>query len=207
MRIRISVWLTAILMLGIFAGAGTYAWFTAQIRSSNNAIRVGTLEIGAVTEIPQPLFCSSPRYEGDPYAIGEWYPGRLLFDQDRTLTIENIGTLPLKVYGISANMKNFNNPLNKLNAEEEFTNNLIITAKIRGQTYYEGSLKDLIQATRELKYDNSFINLYTDGPQDRKRVDINFNVMMSPSAGNNAQGVTATVDLIIHATQLAGPTQ
>lgn len=196
-----KLYLSLILVFFIcaLAGMGTYAWFTAQAMSDNNIYQLGTLSLYRHDEIPEPLFTSASRYDGDAYATGEWYPGKTLTD-DRYLIIENNGTLTARIYGISAVVKEFN-PTGNSEAYNEFVNNLIVTVKNRGNIYYSGPLIDLLNSTRSLRFNNEYIIIRSTGHEEQKKVKLDFTAKMDENADNDIQGVSATVDLIIHANQ------
>ncbi len=205
MKVRLSLLIIGVMVIGLLGGVGTYAWFTDQAVSSNNIFDVGTLEINPTPygEIPTPLF--STNYEDSTwntlFAVGEWYPGKKVPESgeaDRGIALHNTGSLSAKIYGVSAVMTDFITPEGHPNydgAKDEFSENMIITVKCNGEVYYQDTLKKLLTSIQPLS------NVNTLSPNPAICLDYNFEAEMSTEAGNIIQGTTATVDLIIHATQ------
>lgn len=202
MKAKISLMLIAVMIIGLFGGIGTYAWFTSSATSTENTFDAGSLEIEKIQygETPTPLFSTSyddPTWN-DLYAVGLWYPGKKVGGSDRSLTIHNSGTLPARVYGLSARMTNFITPSDCPDsdaAKEEFAEKMIITVKSAGTIYYQGTLKGLMESIKPFNQ-NIVLN-----PNPGITVDLNFEAELLTTAGNLVQGVEATVDLIVHATQ------
>lgn len=201
MKIKILSLVILVIAIGLFGGVGTLAWFVSQTSSGGNTFNVGSFEISETQygEIPTPLFSTS--YSNSTwdqlYAVGLWYPGKIVSGNDRSLSINNTGSLQAVIYGVSAEMKDFIVPENSSydEAKEEFTEKMIITVKMAGKVYYQGSLKDLLNAVQPLQ-DPIIVD-----PDPQFPISLDFEAELSTSAGNDAQGVEASVDLIIHATQ------
>lgn len=207
-------------LICVTAGIGTMAWFTSSATSNNNEFIAGTIIIdGDNTTVPLPLFKTA--YD-DPYYsnfnVGLWYPGKeVLGDSDdpdnpeRIYRIQNRGTLSAKVAGLSACVTMFSKDLDNYLIEDfntwpipvkdsyyEFVENLDIIVKGLGGEYFKGSLESLINDLQPLerKSDGYIITLNkTIG------ADLKLGAVMNTKADNKIQGVAATVDLIIHATQ------
>ncbi len=193
--------MTIIVLVCAVGGVGTYAWFVNSASSTDNTFETGTLSIDSHAEWPQSLFATQydDEYVNEDYAVGYWFPGKKVSGDDRTLMIKNTGTLPICVFGISAVMppEDFFNPSGEPDAYDEFAENLIVTVKVKDEIYYQGSLVALLEGIQPLRHsDNDYINV---NPQNM--TNLNFEAELSVGAGNAVQGVSATVDLIIHATQ------
>lgn len=212
-------WIAAILTLVLgcsLAGVGTMAWFTSTAASNGNEFQSGKLEVSIESddEIPKPLFKTSydgTVYEGIGWDVGFWYPGKIVND-GRSLEIKNTGTMPLRICGISAKITDFrknslvydftnpnNNSQEIVGAYNEFREKMIISV-IRGDTLlFKGSLKDLSESVQSLlKLDNTTVNTVLNVGGS---LEYDFEAEMLTSAGNSVQGTSATVDLIMHATQ------
>ncbi|EOD01701.1 SipW-dependent-type signal peptide-containing protein [Caldisalinibacter kiritimatiensis] len=206
MRFKISVIMLAVIALGVLGGIGTYAWFTSSATSEGNTFDVGEFKIETTPygEIPMPLFATSYSNENwnNKYATGEWYPGKKVPDDEtqRTLAIKNSGSLPARLYGISADIEEFIVPEGHSNpemAQSHFAQNMIITVNWEGTELYSGSLQDLINSEQSF---SQYITVQpSTDPSEVIRLD--FQAEMSTEAGNIIQGTSATVDLTIHATQ------
>ena len=204
---KLLILVSIIVVLSMSAGIATYAWFTSSATSANNTFTAGTLIITNESQYPTPLFSSN---EDDMWFVKYWYPGldtASAVGQDRHIVNKNNGTLKARVEGISAtaefyiiNPQNASERINvNTDSANEFKDNLIITVlnDTRENILYTGTLEQLMQdGYRKL---NSSILLQTSGSFSQSRLF--FNVKMSEDAGNKIQGVTADVDLIIHASQ------
>lgn len=209
MKAKISLMVITVMLIGLIGGVGTYAWFTSSATSTDNLFTAGTLRIEKTSilgEVPTPLFSTS--YSNDnwnaKYATGEWYPGKKVPEEgsnvQRSLMIHNTGSLVGRICGVSAVMKDFITPPGHpdLNgATEEFASNMIITIEWEGTILYHDTLQKLLTSTQPLIQDIT-IQPNTD-PSEVIR--LNYKAEMLTSAGNLVQGVEATVDLIVHATQ------
>ncbi|MGF7058952.1 hypothetical protein [Brassicibacter mesophilus] len=216
MKLKVSLLVVVVMIIGIARGIGTYAWFTSSATSNNNDFIAGILEInGDNTTEPSPLFKTD---YGDGYYsnynVGLWYPGKeVLGDSARNYTIENAGTLDVKIAGLSAEItvftKNSTNylvedidswPTDVKESYDEFVENLNIVVNNIGQEYFNGSLESLIDGPQPLKRrsDNYIITLNTT---NMKRANLSFGAFMHTAADNKAQGVNATINIIVHATQ------
>lgn len=208
-----------ILVIGLVsatAGVGTMAWFTSKATSENNEFNAGTLIIdGDNTTEPSPLF-KTDYGEGDysNYNVGLWYPGKKVIG--RNYTVENTGSLPAKIVGVSASVtsykkdgttyeiENFNNwPTNVKESYSEFITNLnIVVEREEGNRtyveYFNNTLESLINGPQPLKRvtDNYIITL-----NNSQRTNLEFGAEMLTSAGNSIQDVEANVNFTIHSIQ------
>ncbi|MDF2593140.1 MAG: hypothetical protein K0S75_2606 [Clostridia bacterium] len=198
-----------VIILSVSAGIATYAWFTSTANSNSNTFYAGNLSIDKIAEIPEPLFYTNPAYEGDENQTGVWYPGMKITGSE--MTIINNGNVDTRIFGVSAAMKNFNNPKNIPVAEKEFTESIIITVKtIRNRQEYilfNGSLSELLSGTQRLSYSEGYLDLIPDDknpntPDPQSKLRLIFEAQMDELADNDVQGVTADVDIIINATQV-----
>ncbi|MTI69374.1 MAG: hypothetical protein FH751_03830 [Firmicutes bacterium] len=215
MKIKLSILLIAVMIIGLIGGIGTYAWFSDRAVSSNNTFHAGTLTIdGDNTTEPSPLFKTS---YGDGYYsnydVGLWYPGKeILGTNCRNYTIENTGTLNAQISGLSAEITVFKKdstdylienidswPEDVKQSYDEFVQNLSIVVTNIGSKYYEGTLKSLITDIQPLERSDGYVIMLNT--TDMKRVNLNFGAVMSTEANNKIQGVSATVNIIIHASQ------
>lgn len=198
MKLKLSLILITIMLLGTLAGIGAYAWFTVQIQSNGNTIRTGTLMLETDDITPECLFYVEPLYNGDDYYVRQWYPG--LEVGDRSWSIKNIGTLEAKITGISAEVTY--NPENTLQeARDEFADNLLITIRYNKWIIYSGYLSELLSSTVPLtKPDGTPIILAPDFSKD-----FIFSARLDEDTGNKAQGIDATITFIIHGAQVGAP--
>ncbi|OGO79222.1 MAG: hypothetical protein A2Y23_01180 [Clostridiales bacterium GWB2_37_7] len=200
-----------VIMVSVSAGIATYAWYTSSATSTDNTFISGTVLITNSSQYPTPLFSSN---ENDMWFVKYWYPGldtANIAGQDRHIVIKNGGSLKARVEGISATAAFYTvdpqNPSERIHASadaaKEFKESLIVTVldDTRANTLYTGTLADLMQDG--YKKLNSNVLLQTSGSFNQTRLF--FNVKMSEAAGNEIQGVTADVDIVIHATQEHAP--
>jgi predicted ribosomally synthesized peptide with SipW-like signal peptide len=183
-----------VVMISASAGIATYAWFTSSATSTNNTFNAGTLLISKTSETPTPMF-HTDNLSMVNAGTGIWYPSKVV--KGRHMAVKNAGTLDASVYGISAVMHSFSGPNN--NSEDEFKENMIITVRYGLEfehVLYIGPLEDLMANTQKLQLENEYLVL---SPQDE--ITLEFQAEMSGAAGNDIQGATANVDIVIHATQ------
>ncbi|HYF75351.1 MAG TPA: SipW-dependent-type signal peptide-containing protein [Candidatus Nitrosocosmicus sp.] len=211
MKVRLIAAVLTLVLVCSLAGVGTMAWFTSSATSNVNTFESGRLEIrlGMPGEIPKPLFKTS--YDkGKQWDVGLWYPGKVVND-GRSLVVINSGTMPLRICGVSANITRFQKNSTVYNpgdpnlsrdikdAYNEFTDKMIIRVKRGNTLLYQGSLKSLtssVQSLLKLNKEDQNSLLEVEQP-----LEYDFEAEMLPEAGNAAQGASATVDLVMHATQ------
>lgn len=219
MRLKLSLIMLLVIVLGLLGGIGTYAWFTSSVSSEKNQIITGTIEIeGDNTTEPVPLF--KTYYDGDDsvYDVGLWYPGKeLLGENARNFTLRNVGTLKARIAGMSAEVTTFSKdgqeyltesidewPEEVVNAYYEFIDklNFVVTWEPGGRRieYFNGNLERLINGPQPLvSTEEPYV--MTLGVDSSKSKNINVGAFMSTSANNLIQGTSATVNISFHATQ------
>ncbi|MDF2531707.1 MAG: hypothetical protein K0Q65_1288 [Clostridia bacterium] len=183
-----------VIIISASAGIATYAWFTSTASSANNTFTAGTLLITKTSETPNPMF-HTDNTSSVNIGTGIWYPSKVV--KGRHMAVKNAGTLDASVYGISAVMNSFSGPND--NSENEFKENMIITVRYGldiKHVLYTGTLKELMTNSQKLQVENEYLVL---SPQDE--ITLEFEAEMSEEAGNDIQGATANVDIVIHATQ------
>lgn len=209
---KMTLLFTAVILVGLFGGVGTFAWFVDTASSTGNTFNAGYVELdGDNSTEPCPLFRTS--YEEDDYArynVGLWYPGKVIAPA-RNYTLENTGTMPVRIAGLSAVVTTFEKNNVSYNTEnmtdwpagvqesyEAFIQNLYITvSRTLDGEYFNGTLQSLIESPQALEATDGYVILLNEG----RRANLQFGASMSTSADNKTQGVTANVDIIVHGTQ------
>lgn len=198
MKAKLSILLIVFMLLIAVLGAGTYAWFAANIQSSDNIMAAGTLKLETDDMTPEPLFYVEPREVGDDYSTGLWYPG--LTVGGRSWSIKNAGTLNARITGISAEIAY--NPSDTFpEARREFEDNLLITIEYNNQQIFSGYLSQLLDSTVELKKLDGTPIIFAPGSSK----DFRFAAHLEEETGNEAQGIDADITFIIHGTQQTAP--
>lgn len=198
MRIRLIVLVVAVLLLGTFSGIGTYAWFTSRVQSNNNTFQAGTLVLETDDSTPDPLFYVEPQGIGDDYYIEQWYPG--LTVGGRSWSIRNGGTLTAKITGISAEVT-YDPSDTPAEAQQEFADNLLVTIEYNNEQIFSGYLSSLLDSTQQLTKNDGTPIIFAPGASR----DFRFTAHLEETAGNEAQGINATITFIIHGTQVNAP--
>lgn len=168
----ISILLAISLVTGVTAVMGTKAYFTSSTESAINTFKAGTLKIGGEGD-----------YKFKRLVVDNIKPGMPLDAGDTT--VKNIGSLPLKLFRITAS--NFS-------GSRDLDYKLKVTIKMNNDTVYTGRLMDLIAVNGG----------YFDPIYDIKagqEVNIHVDVEMDEDAGNYYQDKTIKCDLTIDAAQ------
>lgn len=197
MKVKIGILLVVIVLFAA-VGAGTFAWFTSHVQSSENTFTAGTLKLQTDDMTPEPLFYVEPQSEGDDYYVSQWYPG--LTVGGRSWSVKNAGTLNARITGLSAQIA-YNPSDTPQVARQEFENNLLISVEYNNEQIYSGYLKDLLASTVELKKLDGTPIIFAVGAKK----DFRFTAHLEESTGNEAQGVNAVITFIIHGTQQTAP--
>lgn len=164
--------------------------------------------------------------------VGKWYPGKEVKGDNRQFDIDNAGDIPVRVAGVSAIMTEFvkdavpytfdqiqefkgkiasSDPTitdaqrEVVVAFDEFTNKLNIRVLNEGattNTCYYGSLASLLAGPKELKYTVNGVEKRIDLMQPTSSAHLNFEADLSQSANNYTKNVSATVNIIVHGTQV-----
>ncbi len=154
------------------AGVGTMAWFTSQATSEANSFQAGTLSIGTGT--------------GNQFAsivVNDMAPG--LPVHQGTTTLQNNGSLPLKLYRINAS---------NIIDEGGLDAVLDVEAFIDGISVYTGKLSLLVQENGG--FFNPIMNIAAG-----KEMNLELVVTMNESAGNIYQNKQLKCDFTILAAQ------
>ncbi len=186
MKKRMILVLALIGVLAFGAGLGTYAWFTAQVKSENNLFETGTFEIdgqyGQQTK-DGTIFNATGMKPGD---------GATTFTE---FEITNTGSLDMDVRAIVTIDKSY---VNGKNADadvdtldlKEFT--VIATVNIGGEEYdFEDTLPEFKTWIEDLKGTLS----------NNQTLTVNGSISLNNIAGNEYQGLRTQVDLTIYAKQ------
>ncbi|HHV71630.1 MAG TPA: hypothetical protein GXX38_03330 [Clostridia bacterium] len=187
MKRRLIISMVAVALICSLAGAGTLAYFRSVATSSSNTFVAGTLLLGGVDEYGNDMIEKFASLKG----IGNIKPGE---PRDvGTTQLKNVGTLPLKLYRITA--FNFQGDLDFKDEQGRSLDdvmNLII--KIGDEQVYEGKFSELVEENGG--FFDPIVNML---PQEKR--DMTLSILMDATAGNEFQGKTFSCDLKVWATQ------
>ena len=196
MNKRILIVSLAIVLVCAMAGAGTMAYFTSQAASTGNAFETGTLTLGGVMD------GQDVEETFDNVAIEHLRPGEPAVIGSTTL--KNVGTLPFKLYRITADdfrliedsevaaamMEGTLGPV----SWDELNNLLTLTIDIGGEHVYTGKFSQLVEEN------GGFFDPIYDLQKDEE-VPMTMSVIMSGDAGNRYQGIQFSCDFTVYAAQ------
>lgn len=194
--------LLAALVVGLVSlsvGAGTFALFTDSASNGNNSFAAGTIDINVQRDdgqpVPGPMFYVLPSEgNGGTLATGDWWPGRMV---SRNLDVNNVGSLSAVIRRVSATITDGT-------PSDSIDDTILMDAlqvEIRRAPYgaadviWSGSLADLVAEPQ------GTVDTLVAAPGGTQHLQ--FNVTMSPEAGNEYQGLRAIVAFNIHVEQLA----
>lgn len=205
MKKRMLIIISAALMLTIIIISGTYAWFTAKVTSTGNKISTGTLLLNDGTDV----------VGGHLFEMENFQPGDS--KEITPLTIKNTGTLDLKIKAdVSISYKNGNNDWTGDQSDNGSKKYFRIqpTVSVNGQDILYGRSMSLDEFKEELEeiLNGKELKAAKSGDGQNPAVPagectISGDVMLDEQAGNDYQGVTATVDITINASQIGYTTQ
>lgn len=175
----------AVVVACAMAGAGTMAYFTSQATSENNAFVTGTLILGGVIDGED----VAETFEN--VAIGNLRPG--VPAVVGTTILKNVGTLPFKLYRITADDFQLDDNVNGV-TWDELDDLLALTVEINGEHVYTGKFSQLV-----LENGGFFDPIYDIFPDEE--LDMTLSVLMDSSAGNRYQGLRFTCDFTVYAAQ------
>lgn len=176
--------LAAVLCTATAAVGGTKAYFTNKAQSQNNTFNAGTLILGGYDKNVEDSIKTETANKFMSLNIQNIKPG--LPKEVGKTTLRNIGSLPFKLFRITASNINQSCPLLDEVIEVEIY--------IDNQKAYTGRLSNL-RATNGGYFDPIFpIPAKTDH-------EMTVYVTMDENAGNAYQGATLTCDLTAYATQ------
>lgn len=158
-------------------GGATLAWFTDTEASSNNTFTAGTLRLGGKIE---------DTYHDDKFAT--LYADNMEPGESQVLgpvELKNMGSLPLKIYRISA--ANFV-------GDQALAGVLTVEVKFAGFTVFTGKLSDLLISTKGF-----FLKEQKLEPGEETSMTVI--VHMDESADDNYQGNSLVCDLILDSVQ------
>lgn len=198
-----------IMVASIFAGAGTMAYFSAEVTSTGNTFAAGTfvMSVGSGSV-------------SNTWTIDNWAPGETV---DGTLTITNDGTLDIAYVKIRPTLISDSDgtyPLSKKIIIEEFT---VVKGLDAGKEFkktmshmegwmdasggsYPGIFGDANDELTLAEFGGSHGYWFITGIEDSviepgETMTIYFNFLFDETAGDNYQGDKCTFTLTVHATQ------
>lgn len=164
------------------AGVGTMAYFTSRATSSENAFTAGTLKLGGIIDgadvVEKFARLNIDNLQPDnPTLMG-------------TTELKNVGTLPFRLYRITAS--------NITGQYELLDPKVKIEIKIAGEHVYSGTIKQLQEANG-----GYFDPIYNVQPGEVKNMEVF--ATLDKSANNDYQGKSMMCDLTVYATQNNAP--
>lgn len=174
--------LSTIVVTCTAAAFGTKAYFTDKSQSVQNTFKTGTLILGSGDSNSKD---NDKMHEFQKIDVSNIQPSLELREYGTT-KLKNVGTLPMKLYRITASDVVDDNP--------EIDANLAVQIEINGQKVYYGRIKDL-------KEENGgyFDPIYNIAPQ--QQVELKVSVKMNSLSTNDRQDKKLIYNLNVFAAQ------
>lgn len=195
------------------AGGATFALFTGSANNEGNTFSAGTVDIDVQRNTgestPGPMFYTTLEegmgeswqtgYSAPKYPTGEWKPGD---SHKREMTVKNVGSLPVKLARLGAEITGDADFLNDAVAVAEFSSNLIVRVESENDStelMYEGPLSDfLVPGGVEALYKPEMGSKVGNNVPTQH---LNWICTLSTGAGNPLQGKKPVVSFYLTAAQ------